>query len=87
MTVEHHSFLIRIWREALSNLSTTGEWQGEVEHIQSGRCWTFDSIDKYLALIKVDQQGNERMEHLEDQAESDSLSFPLKESLGKEEKT
>lgn len=84
MTVEHHSFLIRIWRETTKNMAPFGEWQGEIEHIQCGRRWKFDSIDKFLALINVDQQLNQQTENLEDQAESDFLSFHPRKTPGKE---
>ncbi len=60
-SIEYASFLIRVWREEplLWPLPLEGggreafEWQGEVEHIQSGRCWTFGSLDEVLAFLRL----------------------------------
>jgi hypothetical protein len=30
----------------------TGDWQGEVEHIQSGRQWRFHSLDELLGWLR-----------------------------------
>lgn len=45
MTVEYSSFLIRLWRKANADSSPAGEWSGEVEHIQTGRCWTLETVE------------------------------------------
>jgi len=47
------SFLVRLWREPTLELpeQTTG-WQGEVEHIQSGQRWAFDTLDEALSLLR-----------------------------------
>jgi hypothetical protein len=44
--VEYASFIIRIWR--MTGLDAQGNpynWQSEVEHIQSGKTWTFDTLE------------------------------------------
>ena len=50
---EYASFLIRMWREvdpAAPDAMT--EWQGEIEHIQSGRHWSFDALDEVPELLQ-----------------------------------
>lgn len=42
---QYASFLVRLWRSGEPRPNdSTGEWQGEVEHIQSGRRWQFASL-------------------------------------------
>ena len=53
MSIEYHSYLIRIWRETSSSSAHHGDWHGEVEQIQSGACWTFQSVETLLDLIKA----------------------------------
>lgn len=56
--IEYASFLIRLWREATPPLSGEGEggevsdWQGEVEHIQTGERWTFSTLDELLGFLR-----------------------------------
>ena len=46
------SFLIRMWRERDPDQSERlGDWQGEVEHIQSGQLWTFRTIQDLFSLL------------------------------------
>ncbi|HEY64161.1 MAG TPA: hypothetical protein G4O02_06275 [Caldilineae bacterium] len=48
------SFLIRVWREGdPDHPEITGDWRAEVEHIQSGRRWQFDTLED-LARWLVD---------------------------------
>jgi hypothetical protein len=51
--LQYASFLIRMWRQPCSNLSRgdTG-WQCEVEHIQSGEHWTFNTLSDLLAFLR-----------------------------------
>lgn len=47
------SFLVRLWCEERPGYSeSTAAWQGEVEHIQSGRRLTFDSLDDLLDFLR-----------------------------------
>jgi hypothetical protein len=42
---QYASFLVRLWRSAEPRPNgSNGDWQGEVEHIQSGRRWRFASL-------------------------------------------
>ena len=46
----------QMWREPTSELpEQTAGWQGEIEHIQSGRRWLFDSIRRKV-------EGSEELE-------------------------
>lgn len=47
--VSYASFLVRLWHPADSN---TGAWCGEIEHIQSGECRTFATLDAALLLLR-----------------------------------
>ena len=42
---QYASFLVRLWRSAEPRPNgSTDDWQGEVEHIQSGQRWQFASL-------------------------------------------
>lgn len=52
-SVEYLSYLIRLWREGeTTSDAPAAEWQGEVEHIQSGEKWSFASLSEVLAFLK-----------------------------------
>jgi hypothetical protein len=54
------SFLIRLWREESPELpEATAAWEGEVEHIQSGRRWTFDTLDELLSFLRRQAEDSE----------------------------
>ena len=47
------SFLVRLWREPASELpGQTADWQGEVEHIQTGERWEFGTLDGLLSFLR-----------------------------------
>jgi len=47
------SFLVRLWCEEDPQRSgRCGDWQGEVEHIQSDRRSTFNSLDDLLDFLR-----------------------------------
>jgi hypothetical protein len=47
------SFLIRLWRERnTESPEPTADWKSEVEHIQTGRRWTFSTLDKLLGFLR-----------------------------------
>lgn len=62
MPIEYTSFLIRLWREVTPPPSPSPErrgarrgvsdWRGEAEHIQTGACWTFDTLDELLDFLR-----------------------------------
>ena len=50
---EYVSFLVRMWREEdPERPGRFGDWQGEVEHIQSGRHWTFVRLEEMLDFLR-----------------------------------
>jgi hypothetical protein len=49
---EYASFLIRMWREVdPAAPGSVVEWHGEIEHIQSGRRYTFETLDEVADLL------------------------------------
>lgn len=57
----YHSFLLRIWRERSLNHpdNVAAEWQGEIESIQTGERWTFESLDEMLVFLHQQAEGPE----------------------------
>jgi hypothetical protein len=49
------SFLVRMWRDGLED--GPAGWQGELEHIQSGQRWAFDSLDEMHHLLRGQVRG------------------------------
>jgi hypothetical protein len=50
------SYLIRLWHGPcrLPAQSAPGApWQAEIEHIQTGRRWTFGALDDALAFLRL----------------------------------
>jgi hypothetical protein len=46
------SFLIRLWREAEAETgSLPADWHCEVEHIQTGQRWRFDTLNELLEFL------------------------------------
>lgn len=51
--IEYASFLIRLWREAgVDATAPPADWHSEVEHIQTGRQWTFSTLDELLGFLR-----------------------------------
>lgn len=49
-------FLVRLWREEdPEQPGRFGNWQGEVEHIQTGRRWTFARLDELGFLRRLEE--------------------------------
>ncbi len=47
------SFLVRLWREDdPERPGRFGDWQGEVEHIQSGQRFAFGRLDELLGFLR-----------------------------------
>lgn len=51
-SVEYISFLIRMWREQWPEEKLVGDWQIEVEHIQSGKRQQFGTFDELLLYLQ-----------------------------------
>lgn len=53
-SIEYASFLIRLWRERHPAAGgPTADWHSEVEHIQSGRRWSFKTLDELLNFLRL----------------------------------
>lgn len=52
-SLQYASFLLRIWRQGHSD-APAGEtvWQSELEHIQTGDRWTFETPDELLMFLR-----------------------------------
>lgn len=67
--VEYASFLIRLWRErGLPRREPVGDWCIEVEHVQSGRKWSFDTLEELLGFLSCSVEQSEIVRLLEDQS-------------------
>ncbi len=47
------SFLIRLASTRDTAAPAVGEWQGEVQHIQSGQRWTFATLEELLTFLRL----------------------------------
>jgi hypothetical protein len=57
-TIHYASFLVRLWREETADLSQQStNWESEVEHIQTGDRWEFDTLDQMLAFLRREVGG------------------------------
>jgi hypothetical protein len=57
-TIHYVSFLVRLWREETTDLSQQStNWESEVEHIQTGDRWEFDTLDQMLAFLRREVGG------------------------------
>ncbi len=55
---EYASFLIRLWRErSPAPPESAADWRSEVEHIQTGRRWTFNTLDELLGFLRRQAEG------------------------------
>lgn len=51
-SLEYASFLIRLWREVDQDPSVARcGWHSEVEHIQTGERWSFDTLEALLDFL------------------------------------
>ncbi len=52
-SIQYASFLIRLWRETAPDAAeVTSDWHSEVEHIQTGERWSFDTLDAMLGFLR-----------------------------------
>ena len=53
MPTSYASFLVRLWCESCpEQAGLSNGWRGEVQHIQSGRCRSFDSLEDVLDFLR-----------------------------------
>jgi hypothetical protein len=47
------SFVVRMWRDKTDpSAEPRIDWRSEVEHIQSGQRWTFNTLDELLDFLR-----------------------------------
>lgn len=64
--VQYASFLVRLWRATGEDTTQapTG-WQSEVEHIQSGQRWTFQSLEDLQEFLRQETEHPEILEWMD----------------------
>lgn len=60
-STHYASYLVRLWRKASGEGSLKKPcWHSEVEHIQSGGRWAFDTAEDLLAFLGQQMEPNEQ---------------------------
>jgi hypothetical protein len=60
-SIQYASFLIRLWREESAEpVSTPIDWHSEVEHIQTGEQWEFDTFEGLLTFLRREVEEGEK---------------------------
>jgi len=70
-SIQYASFLIRLWRQAGMRDDEPGVWRGEVEHIQSGKSWIFNSLVELKEFLGTEAVDPQRMDLVEIKEEKD----------------
>ena len=52
MRINTHSFIVRIWFEAVDEEGNASTWRGSIEHVSSGRRLHFDRFDEILNFVR-----------------------------------
>ncbi|MEM7342709.1 MAG: hypothetical protein AAF485_00570 [Chloroflexota bacterium] len=47
-----HSFIIRIWHEAVDSQGDVVTWRGSVEHVGNQHRLNFDSLEEFVSFIQ-----------------------------------
>lgn len=56
-SIEYVSFLVRLWREVSGEgLDRSANWHSEVEHIQTGERWDFETLQELLDFLRCEAQ-------------------------------
>jgi hypothetical protein len=62
------SLLVRMWREAnIEATATPGDWHSEVEHIQSGQQWKFETLNELVNFVYSLAHNPAMLPNLEDE--------------------
>ena len=51
-----HSFIVRIWHEAVDNEGNILTWRGSVEHVGSDRRLYFSGLDEFTKFIREESE-------------------------------
>ena len=54
-----HSFIVRIWYEAVDDQGNAVTWRGSVEHVGSGRRLHFQKLDEFIDFLQQEGGLNE----------------------------
>jgi hypothetical protein len=64
--IKYGSFLVRLWRQTVQNgLHIPNGWRSEVEHIQSGNTWSFDTLEELDEFLHQQTNGPGEFEWIE----------------------
>jgi hypothetical protein len=63
------SYLLRLWCEQSGETSTGNQWQGEIQHIQSGQSWLFVTVDELLDFLRNQSERSavSELDHADDE--------------------
>jgi hypothetical protein len=50
-TLEYKSFILRLWWQT-DDRSAQANWEAEIEHIQSGERWKFQTVKELLVFLR-----------------------------------
>ncbi len=56
LTLNRHSFLVRIWRE-----TDDARWQGSIEHVRTGESLAFHSLEELSAFVQRWEEDSEQL--------------------------
>lgn len=60
-TIQYASFLIRLWRETTVACDVSRDWHSQVEHVQTGERWTFQTLDELLEFLRQEVDNMENL--------------------------
>jgi len=49
--------IFRVGRRLAQRAESAADWRSEVEHIQTGRRWTFNTLDELLGFLRRQAEG------------------------------
>ncbi|MGD9029421.1 MAG: hypothetical protein PVG25_06380 [Anaerolineae bacterium] len=62
-SIQYASYLVRLWREVdTGQHHTAADWQGEIEHIQTGERWAFSTLNTLLDFLRQGAANVEEMQ-------------------------
>ena len=67
------SLLVRLWFDENPISSETTTWQGEIEHIQSGQHWHFDSLEEILNFMQFKLRDSALIQYWDDDSTKNEI--------------
>ncbi|MFW6136165.1 MAG: hypothetical protein ACOC7N_05030 [Chloroflexota bacterium] len=76
-SIEYASFLVRLWRQVGGEpLDSPLDWHSEVEHIQTGECWSFQTLEELFDFLRCEAEDRHAVTPRAGwQRESDALDY------------